>query len=96
MTDKSKKGTRNKTILQVRKYVKVHRDRGYGDGLFIVQAERGFGISKELELVVPCSVPFWIYEAHTYRDSECTRATLADAAERKRVNQQIGLRRRVL
>lgn len=76
-----------------KKHVKVHASRGYGDNVFIVRGRRNSGSQTEVQLSdLSASTPFWIYEAHTYKDMECHKADLAELKRVRIINQSIGLK----
>jgi hypothetical protein len=72
-------------------YIKINRDRGYGDGLFKVISEDAQ--HYVVQAVTESAQSFEIYKAHTYRDTECRQKALEASNEMKEKNKNIGQRR---
>lgn len=87
--------SKNKVIRVTPEAVKIHKSRGYGDGVFSVIGVKGEGSLCEL-LLEPIfgGAQFYIYKAHTYSDRDTVAATLKLRRNQKEANQQIGLKHR--
>lgn len=80
-----------KENLRIKRFVKINWDRGYGDGLFEILAERGQGQGQEYHLRDSATKrTFWIYSAHTHRTFDSAKANIDAKKDRQAVAQLIG------
>lgn len=77
------------TQKTLRRFCKIHTERGYGTDMFEILNERGIGSSAEVSLKGPKG-SFWIYKMHTYRDREVSKADLQAKKDYEAAAQLIG------
>lgn len=65
------------------KFVKINNDRGWAPGLYEVLSRRGqsHGASLKLRLAGTRNPGVDLYEAHTYTDGDCIRASQRHASQ---------------